>query len=524
MDEEDKRLGEILVRQNVVARTDLQAATRESRKRGISLRGALVGLDICLEDHINWAVSRELGIPFVLVTQEMVDRDLLQRYPPNLLRSSQAIPLPDAMGGVTIVMADPFDDESFDLLAAVTTGDVRRAVGPAARIQCALELLPEPEERQLISETASHDASGVATVYALLVEAYRTGARRILIRPSGDGAEAAFRLERGWVIRKAWSKEQFLPIWTRFRVMAGLSVEMNGTRESAVLNARIESVRVRIEFAFLRENSAESLALDLYPYQPARTLVEFQALTVSHRKALEGLFRPRRQTGIVIVNAFDEFQRQRMLYAIVSLLAPRKLDMLAIEPRVRFEHQLVRRLEAGPEGESLEWFLKQPFDTGIVPTASVTSARRLFETAGDRLILLGLDFLQTHLALEALRESVGSGALLADRLRVIWTGRRVALACGTCGGTISPRRGQAVSGLCEGCNGYGTDRYDDLFEILVVDDNCRKMFAGNGLSTIEEDSVKPILTGASIRSLLEAGISAGRIFDPGEAKTVRKSH
>ena len=55
----------------------------------------------------------------MLLTDEMIDPETLLAFPPEMLNRFQAVPIPDAMGGVTLVMTDPLDDEAFAKIRAL---------------------------------------------------------------------------------------------------------------------------------------------------------------------------------------------------------------------------------------------------------------------------------------------------------------------------------------------------------------------------------------------------------------------
>jgi len=507
-------LSDLLIRHKVLDQEGIEHALAESRKRGISLREAIIGLDYCLEDQINWAISRELQIPFILLSAEMLDTELLARFPPEVLRETASIPIPDAMGGITLVMADPLNNFAFDRLATFTKQELHRAVGPSVRIFNILDTLPRSVTEVTLKEPAPKDISGVAAAYGMLVEAYRKGARRILIQQSEDGLLARLRLERGWIDFKCWSAEQALPIWTRCRIMAGLKPEMNVQRETSLTYARIEKRRVCIEFSFLRDTDSDSVTIDLYPIQPARDFTEFKTLVDKHLAVLAGLFTARRQTGVIVVNAQDEFQRYRMVYTMAKVLSARNLDIISIEPHIYFELSSVRRVQAELMQGNIEWFISQPADVVMAPSAPVKELRRLFETAGDRLVIIGLDFVNSCLTLRALGESVGSAALLTDRLRTIWTGRRIALTCPQCNGIEHKQRGSISADICPNCNGYGFDRFADFFDAVLPDESFRFRFSNIDSKENQPNWSERLTVEPSIAQQIRQGIDLGHIFNP----------
>jgi len=509
------RLGEILLRRGVIQRNELVRAKQEANKRSLPLRDILTGLGIVLEDQINWTLSNELDIPFVLLTNDMVMQDILVAFPLNLLNETRTIPIPDAMGGVTLVMADPLDEQSYRKLTDHVGQELNRAVGPTGRITAILDELLRLRRgsRSQASETITKDTSGVAAVYGMLVAARKKGANRILMRPMGDGIETAFRLERGWIPYRLWSRDQALAIVTRTRIMLGLEPEGMSDHEKASLNTRIHTERVLIEGDFLKEPAGPTIDLNIYPVVGSSVLDSLSTLTEAHRGGICGLFTSRRPTGIIIVNAPDQRQRYRMIYCIISKLHERKLDVISLEERKYLEIPNLRRFELRADTPVWESVAFQQCDALAVCDAPFWRWRDLAASAGERLVILGVDLVSSWLAFRSLLVTVSTPAILADRLRAIWSGKRVDLTCITCGGegVVSTEKGGKET--CKDCDGYGRFRGIDLFEVALVDDQFRDMLAGDSSWERSREELARITVQPTIETQLTEGIRSGVIFD-----------
>lgn len=221
----ESSLIQILIRQNVVSKGEMNRAQQESIARALPLRIALTGLNICLEDEINWAISRDLGIPFVLLSSEMVEPEIAALFPLELLQETQAVPIVDASGDVTLVMADPLDESKFHHAEEHYKGRLHRAVAPSGRVAFVLDQMQREAALPPLfhSETITKDTSGVLSAYGMIVAARRRRANRILIRPADKGLEALFGLERGWEVHQVFGHEEALSVITRCRIMMGLT-------------------------------------------------------------------------------------------------------------------------------------------------------------------------------------------------------------------------------------------------------------------------------------------------------------
>lgn len=514
------RLKEILLVEGVVTEEGFERAEKEAAKRSISLRDALTGLGIALEDEINWSLSRELQIPFVLLTGEMLDGDIISRFPVDLLFEAKTIPIPDALGGITLVMENPLDEKTFQRVASILSEPPHRAVGPSGRINGLLEEILRSKKgglRPFVSESVTKDSSGVAAVYGMVIAARRKGANRILMRPAGDGLETAFRLERGWVTYKVWSKDQSLAIISRTRIMLGLDPGQDVESERASITTRINSEKLLIEGVFNAASEGQTIDLMMYPVLASHSFEDLTALSQQQRQSLISLFSSRRPTGLIVVNAPDQRQRYRMIYSLNALLLHKKLDVISIEERKFLDIEGLRRYEIRADSPAWDSAAFQECDVLAICEAPFWRWKDFCSIAGERLIILGVDLVNSWLAFRSLMDTVSSPSILADRLRALWSARRVDLTCGKCGGVVNPSRGTSGSDVCDLCDGYGRYRGTDLFEALIPDEAFREALAGDHTWERLRSEALRITIPPTIESQLYAGIEAGTIFNASEA-------
>src|SRR5262245_42266473 len=88
-----RRLTDILVEAGVLTQEQIEAGLGRQRETGQRIGEALVDLGAVSEEDIGWALARQLGIPFMDVSLEAIDHDLIRRFGEKLLHRLQAVPL-----------------------------------------------------------------------------------------------------------------------------------------------------------------------------------------------------------------------------------------------------------------------------------------------------------------------------------------------------------------------------------------------------------------------------------------------
>jgi hypothetical protein len=117
------KLGELLIKANVLQETQLKAALAEQARWGGKLGEILVRMNMVSEDLLVRALSKQLAMPAVnLDAVKDIPKHVLSRVPVNMARDMAIMPLQIRDDGKTLVvaMADPLNVRQLDELRAVT--------------------------------------------------------------------------------------------------------------------------------------------------------------------------------------------------------------------------------------------------------------------------------------------------------------------------------------------------------------------------------------------------------------------
>ena len=131
------RLGEILLRENIVTREQLQQALAEQKSSGHRLGYVLVKLGLVPELEITKVLARQYRMPAVDLSRFEVDPKILKLIPADMAIKHVVLPLKREGRTLTVAMADPTDLGVIDDLKFITRFDIvpghrRRVHAPQA--------------------------------------------------------------------------------------------------------------------------------------------------------------------------------------------------------------------------------------------------------------------------------------------------------------------------------------------------------------------------------------------------------
>src|SRR5206468_1824203 len=240
------KLGEILVRENLISPQHLREALEYQREHGGRLGFNLVKLGLVSDDMITAVLSRQYGIPSVNLELFQIDESVLRLIPQDVAQKYSVLPLSRVGATLTLAMVDPTNVFAMDDIKFMTGLNVEPVVVAEASVQQAIakyystsreielasvvsdfavegngsglshadlvsldnfeldqgsiaeevEVFEENEEIDLSSLTRmTEDAPVVRLVNVLLVDALRRGASDIHVEPYEKEMRIRFRID-----------------------------------------------------------------------------------------------------------------------------------------------------------------------------------------------------------------------------------------------------------------------------------------------------------------------------------------
>ncbi|HET6670092.1 MAG TPA: type IV-A pilus assembly ATPase PilB [Pyrinomonadaceae bacterium] len=132
------KLGEILVRENLISAQHLREALDYQREHGGRLGYNLVKLGLVTDDMITAVLSRQYGIPSVNLDLFKIDEAVLRLIPQEVAQKYSVIPLSRVGATLTLAMVDPTNVFAMDDIKFMTGLNVEPVVVAEVSIQQAI--------------------------------------------------------------------------------------------------------------------------------------------------------------------------------------------------------------------------------------------------------------------------------------------------------------------------------------------------------------------------------------------------
>jgi type IV pilus assembly protein PilB len=133
------KLGELLLKENMVTPQQLQEALGHQRSNGGKLGKAFVSLGYVRDEEITSLLSRQYGVPSINLDHFEVDPAIIKIIPAETARKYQILPLSRSGATLTIAMADPTNVFAMDDIKFMTGYNVEPVVASETSLEEAIE-------------------------------------------------------------------------------------------------------------------------------------------------------------------------------------------------------------------------------------------------------------------------------------------------------------------------------------------------------------------------------------------------
>ncbi|GAM11513.1 type IV pilus assembly protein TapB [Geobacter sp. OR-1] len=247
---QSSRLGDLLVRNNLITREQLMAALEEQKQAGSQVRlgTILIRSNIITEEDLVSFLSKQYGVPSINLSEVEIDPAVIKTVPVDVAQKYQVVPVNRAGGTLIVAMSDPSNIFAVDDIRFMTGFSIEVVVAPESAIKSAidkyydqsasladvmsdieglddLEVVGEEEDVDISSlERATEDAPVVKLVNLILTDAIKKKASDIHIEPYERTFRVRYRIDG--VLYEAMKPPMKLKnaITSRIKIMSELDI------------------------------------------------------------------------------------------------------------------------------------------------------------------------------------------------------------------------------------------------------------------------------------------------------------
>lgn len=481
---------------------------------------------------------------------------IIDSISPRFIRENRIIPMELRNNTLKVIMADPGRKDIIEALRVAIAGDIVVYTGDPATIdehisrfysqetqninriiegidEQSLEFIKEAEEEDIghLKDLAS-EAPIIKLVNLLITRAVEGRASDIHIEPFEDEIKIRYRIDGILHDIESVPKRLQAAMISRVKIMAKLNIAERRLPQDGRIRLRVGEREIDLRISTIPILHGESIVMRILDKENVVIDLDSLGFMPDVLERFDHLIQ--RPNGIILVTGPTGSGKTTTLYgALDKINAPDK-KIITVEDPVEYQLKGINQIQVKPQiglqfANTLRHIVRQDPDVVMIgEIRDLETAEIAIQAAlTGHLVFSTLHTNDAPSAITRLLDMGIEGFLLSSTIRGILAQRLVRVICPECkveNGLSDQRQELAALGAregttlytgrgCEACGHTGFRGRMGIFELLVVDNDMRRLILKNadasqiretarksGMKTLLEDGIRKIQTGTTTSS------------------------
>lgn len=559
MRRERMRLGDLLIKQDVLTEENLKKALELQKGTGKKIGEVLVENGFITEEMIARALQTQLGLKVIQLTGITIPKEVRNLVSVNLLKKYQCIPFeldPYNANILHLAMADPMDMAAIDDISIVTNLQVEpyiatprdiltaidRCYGASETMDAARRFTREREQlrgnaEDTIEETDVSDAPIVQLVRSLIEQAVRQRASDIHVEALESKVRVRYRIDGALYEKMVYDSSLLPAISTRIKIMGGMDISEKRKPQDGRMSVMVDRREYDIRISSIPTVHGEKIVMRISSKLNLTRDIKELGLNLDEMSMLQHMLA--KPYGILFVTGPTGSGKSTTLYTALSALNKEQVNIVTVEDPVEADLEGINQIQVNNKvnltfASALRSILRQDPDIimiGEIRDQETASIAVQASITGH----LVVSTMHTNNAVGTLNRMADMGVesyLIADSMVGVIAQRLVRKLCPHCKKShmatteekkllrLPPDKEKEIyePGGCHFCNQTGYFGRIGVFEMMEVNDDMRKLISANasteklteaarrtGMHTLRENAVQYVLDGVtSVEEMLRA--------------------
>jgi len=541
-----KKLGDILLSWGLIKPEDLEAAVEHARKNQWKLGRALVELELVSEEDVTKALATQFDMEYVDLDKNVIPISSLRLIPADIIRRHKVLPISQENGRLKVVIHDPLDLETQDLLRFRLNVELETALAPRSKIERFIEQFVSEigrsidetvgelkrelgdEDEDEMGPASAEDAPIIRLLNLIIVEAVRSRASDIHIEPMADRVRVRYRIDGVCVERDNIPKNMQGAVLARFKIMSGMDIAERRLPQDGRIKMRIDGQDIDFRVSSLPAYHGESMVLRIL--RPESVRIGIRNLGFEEDDYQTFLKIIKRPNGIFLVTGPTGSGKTTTLYSALQELNRPDRKLITAEDPVEYNFTGINQCQVHEEinltfAAILRSMLRQA--PNIILVGEIRD-RETAEIAIQAALTGHLVFstLHTNDAPSAITRLIDMGVkpfLVASSIQAVMAQRLIRVLCTECkqpdpapdkfllrlvGITEEEAQTHTIYKAvgCKACHGTGYRGRLGIFELMIMNNELRELGfnrapTGQLRRAAEASGMKPLVKDGKIKIL-----------------------
>lgn len=419
-DDIQEKLTTLLIEEGLVAEAVLRAAEEEATKQSKPLLVILNEQGVVDDELLTHAIAQVSGVPYVNLSNSLIDQDVLSLLPEDIAERFMAVPLAEVQNRLAVAMIDANNVQAVDYLANRIQRPIKVFMASESGVRHVLGQyrtdLSSVDEAAVVSQEEASKASDrdIKTIVqdspisralsTILEYAVKSRASDVHIEPLEKALKIRCRVDG--VLREIMQLPKSIEpaLVSRIKILSSLKIDEHRIPQDGQFTVKVATKEVDLRIAISPVVWGEQVVIRLLDKSGnSFDLEEMGYAGRALRTIRKGVRRP---NGMVLTSGPTGSGKSTSLYALIKEIKDETVNIVTLEDPVEYKMDGVNQIQVNAEvgltfANGLRSILRQ--DPDVVMVGEIRDS----ETAG-----LGVQAALTgHLVFSTLHTSSAAGVL-----------------------------------------------------------------------------------------------------------------
>jgi type IV pilus assembly protein PilB len=540
-----RKLGEILVKWNIIGVNALKDALKYAKQHNKRIGEALVELELCTEKDVTKALAKQFDMQYINLDKTTDVTKNLKLIPADTIKNLKVLPLGEEDGRLKVIISDPLDLETLDLLRFRLNPNIETALAPPSQIKRFIDNFlsdygdqikdtvhsideeqaetDKKDDMAKLAEKEDQDAPIIRLLNQVIGEAVRKRASDIHIEPMVDRVRVRYRVDGVCIEQQKIPKSVQGAVMARMKLMSGIDIAERRIPQDGRIKMKIDGSYIDFRVSTCPGYHGESIVLRILRPDSVRVGIPSLGLEQDDYDKFMNIIK--RPNGIFLVTGPTGSGKTTTLYSALQELNRPDTKIITAEDPVEYNFPGMNQCQVRDDigltfAKILRSMLRQApnvilvgeirdMEVGEVAIQAALTGHLVFST------------LHTNDAPSAITRLIDMGIkpfLVASSIQAIMAQRLIRLICDDCKQDAASfdKQMARIVGLtpeelgenklkegagCKRCSQTGFRGRAGIFELLTMSNELREL-AFNRAPTSQ---VRKAARAAGMRTLVQDG-------------------
>jgi len=367
VNEEDRitQFGTYLIDSEILSNEQWKKVLDKYRTSNLPIEKILVDFEFIGEEEVHQLLEIYYGVPYVKLSQQILEWDALELLSQNLCQHDRVIPISVEGESMTLAMADPRDLVAIDTVRNLTKKEVRVVYASADEISRAINIYysgdlnmesglkriarkgsmlnEESLTGEVVLKKLSEEAPVVKLVNDILKKAARARASDIHFEPTQSEMMVRFRVDGLLKVFMTVPITLHPAIVSRLKVMGGMNIVERRIPQDGRAEIRIRENIIDLRMSSLPTIHGEKFVIRILNKAMAlKTIEQLGYSKVNYERLLTLISSTQ---GMILITGPTGCGKTTTCYALVNRLKSLEKNLVSVEDPVEYQLDLVNQVQ-----------------------------------------------------------------------------------------------------------------------------------------------------------------------------------